>query len=274
MNLRARAYAKINLFLHITGKRQDGYHLLTSLLSKISLHDDIIIESGEILDCCVLGLETAIEDNLVLKAAKLLRDYAGLDLGAKIIIDKKIPVGAGLGGGSADAATALKLLVKFWNIQITQDDLYKMSLMLGADVPFCMQEAPCMVSGIGEVLSPIMKLNKNLHILMINPGYQISTKDVFDNLHFSPKPVYETDLWSMIINGRNDLEDTALEICPNLIEIKELLSSQDGAIVTRMSGSGATFFSIFDNYDNAKKAFLKLRTQVNNWKIWLEFVNL
>ncbi len=176
------APAKINLYLHITGKHADGYHLLDSLMVFTDIADAITAEKADAITLRVSG-EFAdnsgdISDNIVIKAARALADSAGVKAGASISLQKNIPVGAGLGGGSSDAAATLRLLNTLWGINYSDEKLAQIGLTLGADVPFCLYGRPAFVSGIGEVIGAAPDLPQ-FWILLANPRKVLSTKDVF-----------------------------------------------------------------------------------------------
>ena len=183
MEIQARA--KINWTLNVTGKRQDGYHLLDMLMQPIALHDTLIIEKAEGLALTVEGMGdlSAGEDNLVLRAARALQALCGISRGASLHLIKRIPMGAGLGGGSADAAAALKGLNKLWGIGLDLPALCRIGERLGADIPFCLHDAPRRAQGIGEILTTIE--SGVFPLILLQPCAALSTKEVFTAYHAS-----------------------------------------------------------------------------------------
>ena len=183
MEIQARA--KINWTLNVTGKREDGYHLLDMLMQPIALHDTLYIEEAEGLTLTVEGMDglSAGDDNLVLRAARVLQALCGIAKGADLRLVKRIPMGAGLGGGSADAAAALKGLNKLWGIGLDLPALCRIGERLGADIPFCLHDAPRRAQGIGEILTPIE--SGVFPLILLQPCAALSTKEVFTAYHAS-----------------------------------------------------------------------------------------
>ena len=261
-----RSFAKINLFLHITGKRADGYHLLESLFAKLQIHDTVTAENYEYL-LCECSNKSIKEPNIVIKAAQALRDFSNVKLGAKININKKIPIGAGLGGGSANAATVLRMLNNLWQLKLNKDELMEIGLTIGADIPFCLQENAAFVQGIGEKITPFMLLNKKIDVILVNPGYQILAVDAYKKVKSFSAPITKEVIFEQIFTGKNDLEDAALEICPELQEVRKALSNQKPQLV-RMSGSGPTYFMIFNDPKALQIAKINLIRDYPQWQIW------
>ncbi len=260
-----KAYAKINWFLRVTGKREDGYHLLDMLMQQISLHDDV-----EILPAETLSLEVknapyipAQEDNLAFRAAKALQHSANIQAGAKIILKKRIPVGAGLGGGSADAAAVLHGLNHFWQLNYTKEVLAEIGLPLGADIPFCVHGGYARVQGIGERVYPLQSTRQHW-LVVIQPCKGLSTKDVFQALQLRPQND-EKDILSVqdaLESGKyhllnqycnNDLQDISISLRPAIQETLHALRSA-GAKYAMMSGSGSAVFGVFNTYQQANSA--------------------
>jgi 4-diphosphocytidyl-2-C-methyl-D-erythritol kinase len=272
------APAKINLYLHITGKRPDGYHLLESLMIPINLSDEITVESHNKLELQVSGAFAKSsgnpDDNIVIKAARALAP----DKGAKITLHKNIPAGAGLGGGSSDAATTLYLLNELWGLNYTRKKLTEIGLSLGADVPFFLNAKPAFVSGIGEIIDDAGVLPK-LHILLVNPNKSLSTPAVFKHkpipssspsagaagvIHTIPASG-DNGFVNFLKTCRNDLEKNAIELMPEIADILSILEKQNGCHISRMSGSGATCFGIFDSEINLQKAAEAIRIMQPDW---------
>jgi 4-diphosphocytidyl-2-C-methyl-D-erythritol kinase len=255
------APAKINLYLHVTGKRPDGYHLLDSLMIPTKLCDVVEVLPSAGLELEVMGdfaVAAGDKDNIVIKAAMALAADANIKPAAKIILQKNIPVGAGLGGGSADAAAILKMLNEFWGIGYSVDRLAEIGLLLGADVPFCVYNTAAVVAGIGEVIKPAAL--PPLHILLVNPNKHLATKDVFTHkaIDFSKAAgeiPQESKAFIEFLKGcKNDLEANAIELVPQLADVLSAIEKQRGCLLVRMSGSGATCFGLFDNAADLKAA--------------------
>jgi len=265
--MKIRARAKINLYLHITGRREDAYHEIESLLVPVGLADDIEIIPSDKISLEVSGQfasAAGVDDNIVLKAANLLAKERH-DLGAHIRLVKNIPTGAGLGGGSADAAAVLRGLNEIWGMGYSLDELAKLGLKLGADVPFCVYDRPAIVSGIGEVIKPVNDL-PDLPVLLVNPNISLPTKDVFNKYKeitsvFSDKG-FDVNRY---ISGHNDLESAAISICPAIKDVLNVLQKQKNVVFSRMSGSGATCFAVFESQKDKDMACLNISKNYNNW---------
>jgi len=260
------APAKINLSLKILNKRKDGYHNIKSIFQTVSLYDEIFISNAksdkEIEFTCKPEVTKNSEENLAYRAVLLLKEYTGEKRKVKIKIIKNIPAGAGLGGGSSDAATVLKGLTKFWNIKISIDELNKLALKLGADVPFFLYGGKCLVEGIGEKIKKLNPENdeRNNYILLIWPGFEISTKEIYEMFDkFSCKEKTYTTKYPT-----NDLEEVVFRKYPELKTIKEKLIEL-GANFSLMSGSGSTIFGVFEKRDIAVKA----KKQFRKYKTWI-----
>jgi len=259
-----RAPAKINLWLNVVGRRADGYHLLDSLIAFTDLADEIEAVSSERLVLTVDGpLAPALAgetDNLVLKAARLLADFAGVAPRAALHLTKHIPVAAGLGGGSADAAAALQALVELWRVALPVEELFDLAGRIGADVPMCLAGRPTRASGVGERLAPAPPL-PSCAILLVNPGVALPTAQVFAARHgdFSQaRPLTEpwTDMPSFVAalaERGNDLTDAAIALRPPIADVLAFLRKSEGALHAAMSGSGATCFALYETFDLAQR---------------------
>lgn len=263
-----QARAKLNLFLHVTGKRADGYHLLESFITFVGLADTVSIKAANHLSLDISGPYATpaglSDDNLVLRAARALALHAGISLGCHIELVKYIPVGAGLGGGSADAACTLHLLNELWNLHLPLEILQQIGLTLGADVPVCLLNKPAFVSGIGDIITPVEV--PIYPILLVNPGKSLATKDVFGRgfKQFSASQPISTDFF----DKRNDLEPNAVALLPDIAEILAAIKQLPGCLVSRMSGSGATCFGVFENEVSLASAHSKLASHHPEWWIW------
>ena len=261
MVLTALSPAKINLFLHVAGKRENGYHNLQSVFVKLAgLYDKITVEPCKQIECFVPGIK--IPDNIVLKVAQGLKEKYRIQQGVKITIDKSIPIGGGLGGGSSNAATTIKLLCELWQIDCSLKELLDFAVKFGADIPFFINpNEVALVEGIGEIITPI-SLNKEIHLVLVNPGVPVNTQTAFMKGFKKYSQEYRNlnnnDLIELIYSGKNDLEPNGIAQQPIIAEILQELASQEGCKVARMSGSGSTCFGIFENIDQAVEARTKL----------------
>jgi 4-diphosphocytidyl-2-C-methyl-D-erythritol kinase len=259
------AHAKVNLWLKVVGRRNDGYHLLDSLVAFVDLADTLEVRPSDRLSFELTGPRAAElageSDNLVLKAAQLLADRAGVAPLASIRLGKHIPGAAGLGGGSADAATTLRALSDLWRVALPEEELFDLAASLGADVPMCLAGRTALVSGIGERLQPAPALPP-ASILLVNPGVALVTREVFEARRGSfstPTPVMRPwrDLPEFVaaLAGRgNDLSQAAISLRPVISEVLAFLRHSDGARYAAMSGSGATCFALYDSPDAAQRA--------------------
>jgi 4-diphosphocytidyl-2-C-methyl-D-erythritol kinase len=258
------APAKVNLWLNVVGRRDDGYHLLESLVAFVDLADRIEAKASDRLSLDVEGPLAAHlkdeADNLVLKAARLLADRAGISPRAAIRLVKHVPVAAGLGGGSADAAAALRELVDLWRVALPQEELFDLAARLGADVPMCLAGRPAFVSGIGERLAWAPPLPA-CAVLLVNPNRVLTTRDVFAARRgaFSPPTPSPAgwrdlaDLSATLAARGNDLTDAAVSLEPAVGQVLQALRATDARHVA-MSGSGATCFALYESTDVARRA--------------------
>ncbi len=274
--LAAPARAKINLYLHITGRRSDGYHLVDSLIVFAALGDTVEVRGDDGLSLAVEGpFAAAIPhggDNLVLRAAQALADAAGVKARARIRLIKRLPAASGIGGGSADAAATLKALGELWNVRPPGEDLDKLALALGADVPVCLHGTPAFVGGVGEeiVLAPPLP---DVWMVLANPGIPVATADVFRHrsgpysppARFQATPADTGALAALLAERRNDLTDAAVSLAPAIAHVLAHLESLSGALLARMSGSGATGFALFADAAAAEAAAAGLRAAQRSW---------
>ena len=269
------AKAKINLFLHVGERRGDGFHPLQSLAVFADLADTLSAEKAAKLSLEVTGPFAAAlsgeSDNLVLKAARAL----SADQGAKLSLTKNLPVASGIGGGSADAAAALRLLSDFWDLQRDDAALAAIAAQLGSDIPVCLSSSPSWMEGRGELLTPIASL-PHLPLLLVNPGIAVSTKDVFAGLQTRSGAAMKlpeghfrdmADRLRFLDSTRNDLEATARKIQPVIGDVLKALSGLPGALLARMSGSGATCFAIFPDDESCQRAAKRLSAAHKDWWI-------
>ncbi len=274
--LRIRAHAKINLYLDVVGKRNDGYHNLETVFHSIALHDEIILSERSTTSIKVLcdhpdvPLDT---HNLAYRAAdalsKLVDGFGGLE----IQINKRIPVAAGLAGGSANAAAVLVGVNTLFSLGFSKNELMTIGANLGADVPFCIQGGAAFGTGIGDILTPLPPLT-DIPIVIINPGIAISTKDIFQNLNITlTKPanksiiictcVEKSNVVGVGRNLYNLLETPVFSKHAILAALKTQLSTQTGCYGALMSGSGASIFSLMENSVTAKQCESLFKTKVS-----------
>lgn len=263
------ANAKINWALDITGKRPDGYHLLDMLMQKIALHDDLEITEGSGHTLIIEGNDSLAKENsnLVLKAAGLLDP--GLRHSACIRLVKRIPTGAGLGGGSADAAAALTGLNEYWKLGHSPDELKSLGLQLGADVPYCLTSSPARVTGIGEIIKPLT-VQRSFHLVLIQPDVTLSTGEMYrycDRCDFirpdmdrCEQALREGDIEGITASMGNVMETAARQIVPDISRIKDDLR-QAGAFFAGMTGSGSVVFGTFEDEQTAARAHELLRSR-------------
>jgi 4-diphosphocytidyl-2-C-methyl-D-erythritol kinase len=263
------ARAKVNLCLHVTGRREDGMHLLDSIVVFPAMGDVLEAEIGDSLTLEIngpfgKGLDAGA-DNLVIRAARILGNE-----GAALRLRKNLPVASGIGGGSADAAACIRLLSNMWNVDVPSLE----SLTdLGADVPVCMAQAPTHMSGIGEKLTPIPAMPK-FWIVLANAGQGVETGAVFkamtsrDSAGLSSLPesfLTVESLFDFLRAQRNDMQAAAIEICPVIAEVLNALEAAQNCALSRMSGSGGTCFGLFDNEAGAAAAALEIGGNHPDW---------
>ena len=277
MALIVEAPAKVNLFLHVTGRRADGYHLLDSLVVFARCGDTLTFEPADELtlelDGPTAGL-LADGDNIVLKAAYALAKAAGVTRGARIRLTKRLPVAAGVGGGSADAAAALTGLSRLWDIEVP---LQHLALSLGADVPVCLKGVPTAMSGVGEGLADAPTLPP-AWLVLVNPGVPLSTPAVFKARRggfsaadpLTEAPADAKALADALARRRNELTEAALSLAPVVGEVLAKLAATRGCLLARMSGPGATCFGLYAGEAEARGAAASLRG--SGW--WVEAAQL
>lgn len=276
------APAKINLALHITGQRADGYHMLESLVVFAKVGDRLTIESAGEDRLTFSGpfggyLQADPATNLVLKARDMMRGAAhakGLPCPpVHIHLEKNLPLSSGIGGGSADAAAVLKALNQIWTTGLTCGELADIGLALGADVPMCLYGKPLIASGVGEVITPMHGL-PDLALVLVNPGVGVSTPQIFKalqnknnpSLQLLPSHVGDNALafFEYLKSTRNDLQLPAAALCPQIDRVLAALT-ESGALFARMSGSGATCFGLYESGQAARKAASEIAENHKNW---------
>ncbi|MDH5749747.1 MAG: 4-(cytidine 5'-diphospho)-2-C-methyl-D-erythritol kinase [Rhodospirillales bacterium] len=277
------APAKVNLYLHVTGRRADGFHTLDSLIAFAGVQDKIKVEAAEGLSLAVDGpFADGIPvgaDNLVLKAALGLKDLAGVTAGAAITLTKRLPVASGLGGGSADAAAVLRALMRLWNVEIGEAALMDLAVGLGADVPMCLRGRAAFAGGIGEELTPAPALPEGW-LVLVNPLTPVSTPEVFaarqgpysEPARFTETPGNIRALAELLAARRNDLTVAAESLEPAIGRVLAALEACPGVLLSRMSGSGATCFGLFGEVTQATQAVMGLIHDHPRW--WVKAASL
>lgn len=283
--LTEEARAKVNLTLRVVGRRVDGYHDLESVVAFADCADRLTLEPGDETSLTTTGPhsqdcgETA--DNLVLKGvAKLAEQVEGLRSG-HFTLEKQLPVAAGIGGGSADAAAALRLLARLNDIALDDSRLMEAARHTGADVPVCLGSISCVMTGVGDSLLPVTL--PAMPCLLVNPRHAVATRDVFGQLGLKPgslrvgiadvlrgvtwpAPDAPGETWmKLLVDGHNDLEAPALTIEPIIADVLNALRAQQGLQLARMSGSGATCFGVFDSAEAASNAARDIRASNPSW---------
>ena len=282
------ANAKINLNLSVLGKRADGYHALDSLVTFAVLGDELSVSSSDELTLTYEGafasdLQDSFvheSDDLVLKAATALQQESGTSMSAALQLTKSVPLGAGLGGGSADAAACLRLLNSFWKLDWSMEALMTLGANIGSDIPACLMNAPCRMTGRGEHVTKIDML-PILFCVLVNPGVHLSTAEIFRKLNTSkidadtrntPKEelpdltTYEA-LYNYLQNTGNDLLSPAMEIAPSIGLVLDAISNT-GADISAMTGSGSTCFGLFKDEVSAHHAKEQLKELFPDY--WVE----
>jgi 4-diphosphocytidyl-2-C-methyl-D-erythritol kinase len=273
------APAKVNLTLRVIGRRPDGYHTLESLVVFAGIADRLTLVPGGPVELAVRGRNAAaagpIANNLVLRAARALAaEIDGLELG-RFTLTKHLPAAAGIGGGSSDAAAALRLLARANRIKLTDPRLLRAARAVGADVPVCVDPRPRLMRGVGEILSKPLAVPKFAAVL-VNPGVAVATKDVFAALHRStrkPQPAAQARgisrdrkaFLAYLARRANDLESAAVAMAPAIAKVLTALRKSPGCKLARMSGSGATCFGLFGSARSAAAAARAIAAAQPRW---------
>lgn len=271
-NISLKALAKINLGLDVVRRREDGYHEVRMIMQTIHLYDRLDIkrtkESGIQIQTNLSFLPVN-ENNLIYKAAKLLMDEFSITDGVSVKLDKRIPVAAGMAGGSTDAAAMLFGMNRLFSLGLTKRQLMERGVQIGADVPYCIMRGTALAEGIGEELSPLPPMVK-CPVLIAKPSISVSTKFVYQNLKLDDTTVHpdidlliedikSKNLYDIAAHMGNVLETVTIPNYPVIDEIKKHMLSH-GAVGAMMSGSGPTVFGLFDDEDTAKKAYKAMRS--------------
>ena len=267
-----KALAKINLGLDVVRRREDGYHEVRMIMQTIQLYDRLDIKRTQEPGIQIqtnLSFLPVNENNLIYKAAKLLMDEFSITDGVSVKLDKRIPVAAGMAGGSTDAAAMLIGVNRLFSLGLTKKQLMERGVQIGADVPYCIMRGTALAEGIGEALSPLPPMVK-CPVLIAKPSISVSTKFVYQNLKLDDTTIHPDidrliddikakNLHDIAAHMGNVLETVTIPNYPVIDEIKKHMLS-NGALGAMMSGSGPTVFGLFDNEDTAKKAYKAMRS--------------
>ncbi|HHW20420.1 4-(cytidine 5'-diphospho)-2-C-methyl-D-erythritol kinase [Thermodesulfovibrio thiophilus] len=260
-----KAFAKINWALSVLNKRNDGYHDIISLMHAIDLYDILIFEPSSGIEIQT-ELPIKRENNLIYKAIIALQQYTGIKKGIKVTLQKQIPIGAGLGGGSSDAATTLKALNELWGLNLGVNTLQKIGVSIGSDVPFFFNLPLCIVEGRGDIIKPL-KIEKSYTLVIVKPKFSISTKWAYEFLNLETELTTEykkinNNIWQLYLllcegaysnfHSWNDLEKSVSGKYPEIEKIKKKLL-EAGALMSLLSGSGSTVFGVFNNEVDANE---------------------
>ncbi len=272
------AAAKVNLYLQVTGRRPDGYHVLDSLVMFVDIGDRVSVSVADRLSLEITGpfkadLDLDHDNNLVLRAARALAAEIGIEARAAVELGKHLPVAAGIGGGSADAAATLRALMQLWAAPLDRDRLFAVALGLGADVPVCLDTNPAVMRGIGDRLEPAPPNWPKLHLVLVNPRCALSTAAVFAarDGEFTAAPPLDLhspsigDVVAALSARQNDLEPIARRLEPAIDATLASLTGQSDCLLARMSGSGATCFGLFSSADVASRAAAELSAAHSGW---------
>ena len=275
--VRRAAPAKLNLYLHVLGRREDGYHLLDSLVAFADIADVVAARpapalSLEITGPFASGLRDDLSANLVWRAATALARRAGIEPRAALALEKNLPVASGIGGGSSDAAAALKALGELWRLDLGERQFQGLAESLGADVPVCLFGEPAWVGGIGEAVAPAPPLPP-CSVVLVNPGLSLATPAVFktragafsEPARFETAPTDAAALARLLQARRNDLTPAALALAPEISEVLRALGAEAGALMARMSGSGATCFALFADEGASRASARRLQAAHPGW---------
>ena len=277
------APAKINLSLHVLGRREDGYHLLESLVAFTGIGDAVTVEKAPVFTLTATGPFASElpdpDDNIVIAAAHALaHGFGDIPPGAAIRLEKNLPIAAGIGGGSANAAACLRALLKLNNATMSETGLHQIAVGLGADVPVCLSSRASKMSGIGQIVEPAPDLPE-VHAVLVNPGVPVPTGPIFQALDLVPGTMRENtapalpearfrsagELADYLRECRNDLEAPASAMVREIADVQEALFEQEGCLLARMSGSGATCFGLFARESEAADAAAGLAQAHSGW---------
>lgn len=264
MRLTETAYAKLNLALHVRRRRDDGYHELETLFAFAEDGDHLTAEAAPDVRLTITGpFATELpagDDNLVLRAVRALAKAQGIGAGISLTLEKNLPIASGIGGGSADAAAALRLAAQLWGLDA--GSAFDVAAGIGADVPACVLSQTCFGSGVGEQLEAVELGLNGTPLLLVNPLQACPTGPVFKGWDGADRGQLDVFDWR---NARNDLAQPARALVPEIGAVLEALARQDGVTVSRMSGSGATCFALFDTEAGRNTAANAIRSERPDW---------
>ena len=277
--LREFAPAKLNLYLHITGRRTDGYHMLDSLAAFAGIGDEILLEEAPRFDFIVEGPRAGLlkkenpENNLAVRAARALAERTGKKLDLRLMLIKNLPVASGVGGGSSDAAAALRLLASHWGLEPDDPALAVIAAQCGQDVLVCLKPESCYITAEGTTSGPDLP---HSNIVLVNPGQALGTADVYKAFKdgggifsnaapFEETPADAGQLAAMLKTRTNDLAKPALQLMPGIAEVIKALAASSQCLLARMSGSGATCFGLYSDRDSARRAAADILAAHAGW---------
>jgi 4-diphosphocytidyl-2-C-methyl-D-erythritol kinase len=276
--VRESAPAKLNLYLHVVGKRTDGYHLLDSLVAFTELGDEVTAAKAEDLSLAVSGPFAGAlvqeADNLVLRSARALGQAFDRPAAAALRLEKRLPVASGIGGGSSDAAATLRALLRLWSITPSGERLAAIASKLGADVPVCLAGRVAYMGGVGEQLAPAPLL-PTAGVVLVNPGIALPTAQVFAAREgafgapdrFDEAPRDAAALAHLLQSRRNELDGAAIGLVPLIGDVLQAIAASPGCLLARMSGSGATCFGLYSDQPAATRAAKWLGARSRGWWI-------
>lgn len=267
--------SKLNLFLEVISKRRNGYHNLNSLMCFSDIGDYIEIGKSKNFTFKIKGdfaSDLLGRENIISRAVFKLEEFLKIKINVQIILTKNLPISSGLAGGSSNAATTIKVIIKYLKLRIDKIDIDRILLSLGSDVPFCYYGKTSLVSGIGETLEPIAPLPE-FHVLLVNPRIDIPTKMIFSRVKsftkiqtdYPKKELNKKKIINVLLNTKNDLENVVKEIHPEIGLILKIFKEETNSIFFRMSGSGATCFAFFNKKEHLRSAEILFNGLGNHW---------
>ncbi len=276
------APAKINLTLHVKGRREDGFHLIESFVAFADVGDEITVKSHDSFDVNVSGPFAAAlqheENNIALEAARaFLNGFRDCLPGVHVDLVKNLPIAAGMGGGSSDAAAVIRALAYLVNIKVSRIAAGQLAIGLGADVTVCLDPQASFMGGVGNIVTTLPALPE-VHAILVNPNIKMLTGAVFaalavpgairrDELSLKPEHAFSdaADLADFVGSCRNDLEAPAIRMCSEIADVQEVLRARDGCLLARMTGSGATCFGLFKDREQAQRGAEFISNKVPEW---------
>ncbi len=270
--------AKINIFLEVLSRRNDGFHNLNSLMSFCTIGDFIEIKKSKKFSFDIIGPFSKnllkAKNNIILDVIKKLETHLNRTFNISLKLKKNLPISSGLGGGSSNAAITIKALIEIFNLKIKENELQKILLSSGSDVPFCYLGKTSLVNGIGEKINPVDKIEE-LNILLVNPMIEVPTNEIFKKvIKFNTKPTTlstnvtsKKNLIDILNYSKNDLQEIAIDSFSEIKQVLDFFNFDTNSIFHRMSGSGGTCLGFFNSYEAAKEAELNFKKHFSNWWI-------